>query len=337
MQDHDPAKRIPKSIGTDAKLLGSYTLTDAAVALLPGVLVVLLTQAILPASLSLAGYRIQTLTIPLAGVAIAIGALFVSVTPAYLTSLDWLAAIVGYQRSTKQLDHEHARKFTHLERVHSEHDAIERTDGAFIALVQVEPPTMALATETEWAEKTDAFIDFLNTTVEFPIQIFSTTQAFPVDSYLAHYEDRLGDPDVQANPRLAALIDDYVGWYRSDLHDRQMTIRDHYVLVSVTPAEVQFDRGSHAQRLAGLPLVGLLVQAWFGPPEAEYHQAMFETLAERRTRVRTGLREIDGCAASPVSAADATRVIAEFWTGDDGGVENLAQALRTGPIVRGGH
>jgi hypothetical protein len=55
MQDRNPAKRIPKSLGTDANLLGTYTLTDLAVGLLPGVIVVLVTQIVLPSSLRVGG------------------------------------------------------------------------------------------------------------------------------------------------------------------------------------------------------------------------------------------------------------------------------------------
>ncbi|MFC7133289.1 MULTISPECIES: hypothetical protein [Salinibaculum] len=335
MQERDPAKRIPKSIGTDANLVGTYTLSDAAVALFPGVIVILLTQAVLPSDLSVMGYSIQTLTIPLATVAIAVGAIFVYLTPAYLSSIDWLVTIIGYQRKSERIAHEEAKKYTTIERVYPDRGAIERTDGAFVGLVQVEPPTMALATDEEWEQKTDSFIDFLNTVIEFPIQIYSTTQAFPVDEYLARYESRLTDADVQANPALATLIENYVEWYRTDLADRRMTIRDHYVIVSVTPEEVQFTRESHAQKLARLPVVGLFIQVWFGPEREDEHNAMFEALDERLRRVQRGLRGIDGCNAHRVEATDATALIAEFWSGDDFAHDDLSRVLRTRPLVGG--
>jgi hypothetical protein len=335
MHERDPTKRIPKSLGTDAKLFGSYTLADAAVALFPSVLIVLLTQAVLPSTLSVGGYSIQSLTIPLAVLAIAIGSIFVSLTPAYLTSLDWLATIINYQRTTEEIAHEEAKAYTQIERVHPEHDALERTDGAVVGMVQVEPPTMALATDTEWDATTDAFVDFLNTSVEFPIQIYSTTQTFPADEYLGRYESRLDDADVENNPALAALIEQYIEWYRADLDERRMTIRDHYIIVSVTPNEVQFDRATHTQKLAELPVVGLFIQAWLGSGREEQYAAMFEELDERLRRIRTGIREIDGCNAQRVSATDATQVVGEFWAGDDFGYQNLSQVLRTRPLVGG--
>ena len=335
MTDTDPTKRIPKSLGTDAKLVGTYTLTDLAVGLLPGVVVVLGMQVLLPSSVRVYGYSPQTLTLPLAGLAIACGALFVYLTPGYTTSLDWLGTFVGFQRNTHDLPHEEAKQYTLLERIHPAAGAIERTDGAFVGLVQVTPPPMALATDEEWASKADAFRDFCNTTVQFPIQLFSTTQPFPVDEYLGRYEARLEDEDVAQNPRLEALIEHYVEWYEDDLEDRRMTIRDHYVVVAVTPREVQFDRESLAQKLAALPLLGLAVRALTAPRRAEQRAAMFEALDERLQQMEAGLREIEDCSATRVDVAEATTLLAEYWHGDDHAHGDPAWKLRTGPLVGG--
>ena len=231
MTASSPTKRIPKSLNTEAKLLGRFTLADAAVALLPGVVVVLLTQVLLPSSLRVGGYHVQSLTLPIAGAGIAVGLVFVTLTPSYTNSLDWLQTIFGFYAGTTEHELDEASEYTQIECVHPDRGAIERIDGAFIGLVQVDPPNMALATDEQWAQKADAFQDFLNTTVEFPIQIFSTTQAFPAEAYLAHYESRLSDPDVKQNPQLQALIEHYIEWYAADLEQRQMTIRDHYIVV----------------------------------------------------------------------------------------------------------
>ncbi|WP_435349184.1 hypothetical protein [Haloarchaeobius sp. HRN-SO-5] len=331
----DPAKRVPKSIGTDAKLFGTYTLTDLAVGLFPGVIVVLVTQLVLPPTATVAGYRVQSVAMPVAAVAVAVGVLFVYLTPSYTSSLDWVGAMLGYHRRPTRRDHEAAKEFTQVERVYPEANAIERTDGTFVGLVQVDPPMLALATDEEWNRTTTAFQEFLNTTVEFPVQFYSTTRAFPVEEYLAHYEARLGDPDVEANPRLASLIEEYVAWYEDDLAARRMTIRDHYVVVPVRPDEVQFERESIVQQLAAVPLLGLFVRALAAPPKATQRAALSETLDERVTRITGGLREIDGCAASEVPVEDATTVVADFWAGQDQPQGDLRRRLRTTPIVGG--
>jgi len=335
MHQTDSTKRIPKSLGTDAKLFGRYTLTDLAVALLPGVAVVLLMQVIVPSSLTIAGYRPQLMTLPLAAVAIAIGGIFVYVTPSYTSSLDWIGTFAAFYRDEQELPHEEAKAHTQIERIHPEDGVIERTDGAYVGLIQVEPPTMALATDEEWAETCEAFRDFCNTTVRFPIQLFSTTQPFPVDEYLAHYEDRLDDSDVEANPRLAALIEHYVEWYREDLAQRRMTIRDHYVVVTVSPREVQFDSESLGQQLTDVPLLGVFVEARYAPKEAEQRAAMVEELDDRLGRIESGIREIEGCTTRRVSVEEATTVIREYWAGESCEEGRTARKLRTTPLVGG--
>ena len=335
MHASDPAKRIPKSLGTDAKLFGTYTLTDVAVALVPAVLVILTTQVILPSGSSVAGYPIQTLTLPVAALAGLVGIAFVYLTPAYATSLDWLATIVGYHRSEREVAHEAAREFTQLERVFEARDALERTDGTILGFVQVEPPMNALATDAEWKRQAESFQDFCNTIVEFPIQLYATTRPFPVEDYLDHYTERLGDPDVEANPKLARLITEYREWYRTDLTERRMTIRDHYVIVPVRPADVQFDDDSVRGSLARVPFVGLVVRALRAPPRATEREAQLATLDERLRQVEAGIRGIEGCDAHRISAGQATQVLSEFWAGKPRGDRDFSKALRTTPIVGG--
>jgi len=335
MNETDSTKRIPKSLGTDAKLFGTYTLTGLAVALLPAVVVVLVMQVLLPASLTIAGYHPQTLTLPLAGGAIVIGVLFVYLTPSYTTSIDWFATFVSFHRQSKDLTHEEGKQYTQIERIHAAHDAIERTDGTFLTLVQVEPPAMALATDEEWAEKAEAFRDFANTAVRFPIQIYSTTQPFPVEEYLERYTERLSDEDVKANPRLAKLIEEYVSWYAGDLDERRMTIRDHYVIVSVSPRDVRFERESLVKKLAVVPLLGLFIRSRYAPRAEDQREAMFDALDERVRQIESGLREIEGCDGRRVDVETATTVIGEYWAGEQRDFGDLDRKLREMPLVRG--
>ena len=335
MTDTDSTKRIPKSLGTDAKFFGTYTLADLAVALLPGVIVVLVLQILLPPSLQIAGYSPQALTLPLAGIGIAFGVVFVYLTPSYTTSLEWFATFAGFHRHSKQVPHDTAKEYTQIERVHSDHRAIERTDGTFLAYVQVQPPAMALATDEEWAEKAHSFRDFCNTAIQFPVQIYSTTQPFPVEEYLKRYTDRLNDADVAENPRLARLIEEYTAWYTRDLDERRMTIRDHYVVVSVSPRDVRFERESIAQKLAVIPVLGILIQARFGPNPEKQREAMFDALDERVRQIETGLREIEGCHARRIDAEAAVDVIGEYWMGETRDLGDIEKKLRRMPLVRG--
>ena len=335
MHDNNPAKRVPKSLGTEPKLLGSYTLADAALALFPGVLVVLGAQLLGPSSLTVGGYAVRTLALPFAVLAIAGGALFVYLTPEYTSSLEWLGTFVGYRTSDRTLGHDAARGLTLVERIHPGSNAIERVDGAMLGLVQVDPPSMALATEAAWRRTAEGFEDFLNTTVAFPIQIYSTTRPFPVGEYLSHYEARLEDADVRANPRLAALIEHYLDWYERDLEDRRMTIRDHYVVVAVTPGEIQFEQESLVQRLADVPIAGVLVGAILRSSSEDERQALLDALDDRLSRVEGGLRELEGCNARVVDVHESVQLVAIFWESEAAEYGDMNRVIRTSPLVGG--
>ncbi|WP_435102417.1 hypothetical protein [Halarchaeum sp. P4] len=334
--DPDPSKRIPKSLATTATLVGNYTLADAAVALIPAVVVVLCFQLVVPSDLAVWGYRVHDAALPLVGLGVLLGCAVVALTPTYTSSFDWLRTLAGFYRRPRTQTHTEAGMETRIERVHPEHDALERTDGTVIGLVRVDPPSMALATDAEWTQKAQAFRGFLDTVVEFPIQLYATTRPFPVDAYLAHYEDRLTDPDVRANPQLARLIEEYIAWYGAELDARQMTIRDHYVIVGVAPHDVRFEAGTGQGMLARLPVIGVFVDALLAPRVADERAACVELLDERLRRVEAGLRAIDGCHAERVTAVEAARVVAEYWHGEPVEYGDLDAVFRTRPLIDGG-
>ena len=329
----DPSKRIPKLLGTDTQLIGQYSLIDLLVAGLPGVAVILVTQVVLPTSLQIAGIPVTTLTVPAAAFTIGVGGLFVYLTPAYTTSIDWLGQFVGFHTSETELTHQDARAYTQLEQVLPRADAIVRTDGALVGAIHVDPPSMALATDEEWQAKAGTFQDFVNTTVDFPIQIYSTTQSFPADEYLQQYEDRLRDSDVKNNEELEALIEHYIEWSERELAQRPMTIRDHYVLVPVTPQEVRFERDGLAAKLADLPLFGVIIRVAMSPPVAEERAAMAGKLDNRIHKIERGLRGIEDIDASRVDAEELTGVIGEFWAGRDIDHGDISQRTRTTSFV----
>jgi len=112
-----------------------------------------------------------------------------------------------------------------------------------------------------------------------------------------------------------------------------MTIRDHYVLIPVRPEEVRYERASLLEKLARIPVLGILVQIVTAPPEEEERAAMLEELDERRRRVERGLRGIEGCDTRHVDADELTRLIAEYWTGTEIEYGNVEQVLRTSPVI----
>ena len=327
-------KRVPKSLAGGTKLFGRYTLTDLAIGTVPGVLVIVLLQVVLPADLTVAGVSPRQWTLPLAGVAIASGALLVYLTPTARTTAEWLGSLLRYQLRPSTHSHATATEYTQVERLYPERDAIERADGALVGLVCVAPPAMALATDAEWHQQATAFQDVLNTTVDFPIQLYATTRQFPVERHLAHYEDRLSDPDVQQRPQLGALIEGYLDWYETAQERRQTTIREHYVIVPVRPDEIRFEAESLTQKLTRLPVIGLFLKVWLAPRIEDERAALLDALDERCRLLSRGLREIDACTTHRVSASDAAALVAEFWSGEAIAYDDPDRVLRSRPLLR---
>jgi hypothetical protein len=333
----EASKRVPKSLDGGTPLVGSYTVTDLLVAALPAVFVVLGMQLFVPPDTTIAGARAREFTLPLGAVGVALGAVGVYLTPDHRATDEWLATMLEYRQRPSQQSHATASDHTQVERVYPRADAIERADGALVGVVRVDPPSMALATDAEWREQAAAFQDFLNTTVDYPIQLYATTRPFDVDAYLTHFEDRLADPDVRANERLERLIEEYVDWYADDLERRQTTIRGHYVVVPVHPHEVRFEAESLVQKLTRLPILGVFLKIWLAPGLDEERTAMVTQLGERTRLVARGLREMDGVNTRRVSASTAVELVAGFWRGESVEIDDPDQVLGSAPIARSRH
>lgn len=331
----DPSKRIPKSVGTDTQILGRYSLTDLVVGGLPGVLVVIIAQVFLPESMDLLGFTPSDLAIPLAALGVIIGFLFVYLTPNYTSSLDWFLQFIRFHHREKELPHTDAREYTGIKELFPEHGVIQRTDGAVVGALYVDPVSMALATEEEWEKKSREFEDFVNTSVNYPLQIYSTTRDFPTESYLQNYTERLTDQDVQSNEDLKNLILEYVEWYRGEMSRRQMSIRDHYVVVPVSPAEARFERTGIKKKIVRLPIIGVVVQALSSPPRAVEKALLVNELDERLKAVERALRDIEGLDAGRLSAEELAAVTEEFWTGKNTDKDAFRERVRNTPFVGG--
>ncbi|MFB6254779.1 MAG: hypothetical protein ABEI06_09220 [Halobacteriaceae archaeon] len=331
----DPSNSIPRSLGTDTKLFGKFSFTDILFALTPGALLLLIFKTIVPSSMAIRGYHVQELGLPLAGIGILCGIILVILTPQYRKTKEWVASQLAFVTSSSTHGFIEAQSFTQVKSIHPEHDIIERTDGSLVGLLEIDPPAMALATEDEWEKKAAAFEDVLNTVIEFPVQIYSTTESFPTDEYLQQYESRLGDADVKRNPALQKLLNGYIDWYRDELSRRQMAIRDHYVIVTVTPADIQSNQSRLISFLQSLPGVGTLFGLFAMESEVEQRAEMLTILETRLRNLNNGLREIPDTEVSRVSANQGMKIIAEFWNGNEQEYRDMEKVLRTNPILRG--
>ncbi|MDY6778971.1 MAG: hypothetical protein SV760_00155 [Halobacteria archaeon] len=357
MTTNDPTRRIPKKLNESDDFWRGYTLDDLLVGAAPFITAVLFTAYVLPSGLRFIGYILSVL-------ALILGAIIIYATPDHLTSSEWLQSYVHYIRRPKDVIHvrydfdsvreqkdfpesdfleldERTQDLIDIERILKNQDAIERTDGRIIGAVRVEPANMALTTNERWADNVGAFTDFLNNSVEWPLQIYSTTTEFPVERYVNHRKDRLRDDDVKENPIFEDLIEYWLDWYPQELEMRGTNLREYYIIVPVGPDEIDEggDEKTVLEKLSDVPLVGGLFGFFAsksGLSEEERRARMLRELDERLSMVRNeGIQKVDGCRAERVDSGELTRVLIEFWGGETVERSDTSEMIRTRQVVTG--
>jgi len=357
MSINDPTRRIPKKIGESDEFWRGYTLDDLLVGATPFMIGVVLTAYILPPRYRFLGYGVSV-----AG--LVVGAIAIYATPDHMKASEWVNTYFHHLRRPKEVEHvrynfdsvreqtdfpesnfyelsERTQELTDVERIHKEREAIERSDGAYIGAVRVEPANMALATDRRWEENVSAFADFFNNSVEWPVQVYSTTSEFPIEKYLRRRERRLEDDDVIGNPIFRRLIDEWLNWYPRELETRGTNIREHYIIVPVLREEVteEEDTESVAGALSEIPVVGSLVGALASDGTLSEEEIQTRALGELDERIRMvkneGIQNLDGCRAHRIKAAGLVALLSEFWEGERAEYANAAALVRENPVIAG--
>jgi hypothetical protein len=157
-------------------------------------------------------------------------------------------------------------------------------------------------------------------------------------------EDRAGgsgdarDPLAAADP-FRALVAEYRQRRPAELADTHQT--RYHLGVSVARHEVM-DRYEHeptpGERLAGLPVVGALLQPFVasreGLTDADVRERQLETLERRLRTVRTELvAEVDGWTATRLSTLELVVLATAFWTGREREPAEVAPLVREAPAM----
>ena len=357
MSSSDPTRRIPKKLGESDEFWRGYTLDDLLVGGTPFIVAVLLTAYVIPPEYRYLGYI-------LAFFGLVLGALAVYATPDHMTASEWVSTYAHHIRRPEEVEHvrydfesvreqtdfpesrafevsQRTQELTDVKRVHKDRDAVERTDGTFVGAVRVEPANMALATDRRWRENVSAFADFFNNSVEWSLQMYSTTTEFPIEEYLRRRERRLDDDDVSGNPVFRRLIEEWLDWYPRELEARGTNIREHYIIVPVRRDEVtgNGDEGGLLETLSDAPVVGSLfglLASSDGMTEEEIRARVLDELDERLRMVENeGIQKLDGCRAHRLEASGLARILAEFWEGEPADFGDTDGLLRENPVVAG--
>jgi len=210
--------------------------------------------------------------------------------------------------------------------------------------VKVDPANMALAANREWEQIVNDWEGYLDNTVDYPIQIYSTTKTFPVEEYMSQYNSRLNDPDVKNRPVLKALIQSFTSWYSEYLGYQGTNQREFYIVIAVQEHEVhQTQKDETAiDRLAEKPVIGRVFQRLKENQQEEYEddelkQEQLRMLNQRLGSAQQGIRRLQDCSARRITATEHAVVLKEYW----GGVElnfseNAVQDLHRGGVTMGG-
>jgi hypothetical protein len=218
-------------------------------------------------------------------------------------------------------------------------DAIERPDGSMEAFIEVSPSNMDFAMSDDWKAVQQAATEFANNELDFPLTLHARTKPFPADQLIDQLDDRRDDPDVDENPALQSLIEEYRDQRPADLAETQEL---HYYLgVGVDRIEVYERHGTEptpGERLTEFPIIGVLFTPFVTRQEeldeAELRAAMFEKLDDRIQTLRSEFVDnLAGWSGRRLSTVELFVLVTEFWNGEDLSTEDADRLSRTQPAL----
>ena len=353
----DPEMRIPRNIDDTDQFYGFRT-EDFVVALTPFFTALFISQSLLPETLAV-------LRLPLFASSILIGGLMLFFTPNHLTTREWIESIGHYIRRPKDVRHvslegnqaregkdfpdearawelnERAQEITRVHRIHRDVGAVERDDGVFVGAVKVNPANMALASSARWDRMVKGWRDFINHNLDFPIQIYCTTEVLPVDEYMRQYEARASDRDIANRPIMKALLDDFTDWYPQYLSWQGTNQREYYIITTCSESELRetvVGEKGFIERLGDLPFIGKYFERYRASrderSEGEIEEALVKSVEQRcRTIVKEGIMSLDGCSAERVSGVELAVMIKDYWQSTETDLDLDTEDLRSQPVV----
>ncbi|WP_350355483.1 hypothetical protein [Halorarius litoreus] len=313
------------------------------------------------AGLFLGTFISHILVLPLVLLGLTLGVAVTYAAPPHLTAWTWLRDVTRHYMLRPQMtlsrpaDAEHAstdggvvqytpftpsertQDLTSVRRAWPGTGAVEREDGSMEAFIEIAPSNMDFAMSGDWQAVQEAGEAFANSELRFPLTIHTTTRAFPVDRLVDQLEDRLDDPDVDANPAFEQLLNEYREQRPAELADTRQ--HRYYLGIEVSPLEVYNRYGQEptpGEKLTEIPIIGVLFTPFVTRradlAAAERRQAMFEKLDERIRTVRTEfVEDVAGWSATRLSTLEVFVLAAEFWNGEE--YEDPDRLLRTEPAV----
>nr|WP_267644151.1 hypothetical protein [Haloarchaeobius amylolyticus] len=312
---------------------------------------------------------IESLALPLVATGLGFGAAVIYVTPSHLNAWTWLSDVYRYLKrprttlsapaAEESVDSPLARNegglanytpfkpdertqdLTHVERAWPGAGAIQRSDGAMEAFIELRPGNMDFAMSTDWAQLQEAGADFANKELDAKLKFHATTRSFPVDRIVENIEDRLTDEDVTQNPVFRELLEEYRETRPREMRDRGTQQLRYYLGVEVSPLEVynrHQDEATPAEKLTKFPVLGFLFNPFVTRredfTEVEKRAKMFEKLDDRLGDIRSEfVQKAPGWSARRLSTVELFVLTMDFWNGEEHDYDDAAAVVRDQPLI----
>ena len=234
---------------------------------------------------------------------------------------------------------ERTQDLTNIRRAWPGIGAIERSDGAMEAYLEIDPGNMDFAMSGDWAQVQQLGEEFANKELDFRLKFHATTRSFPVERLIERIDGRLSDSDVEENPIFRGLLEEYREQRPRDLEGAQQ-IR-YFIGVEVDPFEVYDryqDERSPAEKLTSFPVIGFLFNPFVtrrnDMTDAEIRAAMFEKLENRCHSLQTEfIQKVSGWSAHRLTTVELFVLSMDFWNGEEHEYDDGADAIRDHPAV----
>ena len=280
----------------------------------------------------------RALVVPAVLVGLFVSVALVFAAPPHLTAGAWVRTLGRYylRRPTHSLaddaergtgrvpfvPSESTQEVTNIARAWPGLAAVERKDGTLEAMVEIEPTPMGFALSADWASVESTITEFVNAEADFPMKLHARTRPFPVETVVGSPDPGTATVESSAAQTRRALTDEYRRKRRDAL--AQSTHPQYFLGISVSPVEVyerDAQEGTPAERLAGVPLLGVLARRVLQGRELltplERRERMAEKLDARVETLQTELfGPIPGWRARRLATAELYELCVEFWGGD---------------------
>lgn len=206
-----------------------------------------------------------------------------------------------------------------LDEIFPEQDVIRRSDGVYVAAVEVIGRDISLAGEAKVKKLTRQYASHLNN-IDFSARTYITEGEFDIEDHIKDRRARLEDEDIQKRPILSELIRDDIRRFERSTDTSGLKQRRIFEIITVDPAEVT----SIEEESSLIPgenddgIVGWLRSLGGGDEAKEEYQAAEaqRVLNEIDSRVSTlisGIEAIDGVTTRQVDGQHLTELVANHY------------------------